>query len=179
MYNARMGSDLITLNALAKELNEKIKGAKIQKITQPEKDEIRLFIHTLSKNDCLVISCNSQVPRFHLTKVKTDTPLVAQAFCMLLRKYITNATIEDISIYNSDRIIRIQMSARDELKDINTYFLYVEIMSRYSNIIFTDKDNIILDAVKKIPLTLENNSHIVMHGSEYSPLEQDRESFMT
>lgn len=179
MYNARMGSDLITLNALAKELNEKIRGAKIQKITQPEKDEIRLFIHTISKNDCLVISCNSQVPRCHLTKVKTDTPLVAPAFCMLLRKYITNATIEGVSIYNSDRIIRIQISARDELKDINTYFLYVEIMSRYSNIIFTDKNNIILDAVKKIPLTLENNSHIVMHGSEYSPLEQDRESFMT
>ena len=179
MYNALMGSDLITLNALAKELNSKIKGAKIQKITQPEKDEIRLFIHTFSTNACLVISCNSQVPRCHLTKAKNDNPLSAPAFCMLLRKYITNATIEDVSIYNADRIIKIRMSARDELKDINTYFLYVEIMSRYSNIIFTDKDNIILDAVKKIPLSLENNSHIVMHGSEYSPLDQDRESFIT
>ena len=65
------------------------------------------------------------------------------------------------------------------MKDICTYYLFVEIMSRYSNIIFTDADFTIFDAVKRIPLNEDNTNHLVMHGAKYEPLEQGKESFLT
>ncbi len=174
-----MGSDLLTLNALAKELNTKIQGAKIEKIVQPEKDEIRFFLRVNNRNECLVISCNSQTPRCHLTNVKKENPINAPAFCMLLRKYLVGGTIESVCIFNADRIIQLKINARNEMKDICTYYLFIEIMSRYSNIIFTDQDFIIFDAIKRIPLNEDNSNHIVMHGAEYEPLEQGKESFLT
>lgn len=174
-----MGSDLLTLNALAKELNTKIQGAKIEKIVQPEKDEIRFFIRVNNRNECLVISCNSQTPRCHLTYVKKENPINAPAFCMLLRKYLIGGTIESASIFNADRIIKLKITARNEMKDICTYYLFIEIMSRYSNIIFTDADFIIFDAIKRIPLNEDNTNHLVMHGAKYEPLEQGKESFLT
>ena len=65
-----MGSDLFALSALAKELKEELVGARIDKIQQPEVDELRFFVRAKGKNQCLVVSCNAGAPRIHLTKSK-------------------------------------------------------------------------------------------------------------
>lgn len=173
-----MGSDLFALSALARELNENLNGARIDKIQQPEIDELRFFVRSKGKNQCLVVSCNAGAPRIHLTNSKKVSPQVAPNLCMLLRKYLLSATISDISIYNFDRIVRIRFDAKTEMRDEAVFYLFVEIMNRYSNIVFTDENLVILDAVKHLPLDIERN-HVVLRGVPYSPVSQKKTSYLT
>lgn len=173
-----MGSDLFALSALARELNEELSGARIDKIQQPEVDELRFFVRSKGKNQCLVVSCNAGAPRIHLTKSKKVSPQVAPNLCMLLRKYLLSATISDVCVYNYDRIIRVRFDAKTEMRDEATFYLFVEIMNRYSNIVFTDENLVILDAVKHLPLDVERN-HVVLRGVPYSPVAQKKISYLT
>ena len=173
-----MGSDLFALNALANELNSSLQGARIDKIQQPEVDELRFFMRSKGKNVCLVISCNAGAPRIHLTQSKKQSPMVAPNLCMLMRKYLLNASIEQIGIYNHDRIIYLKLNAKTEMRDDATFYLFVEIMNRYSNIVFTDENLVILDAVKHLPLDVERN-HVVLRGVRYSPVTQKKISYLT
>lgn len=173
-----MGSDLFALSALARELNDNLQGARIDKIQQPESDELRFFVRSKGKNQCLVVSCNAGAPRIHLTTSKKVSPQVAPNLCMLLRKYLLSSTISDVSIYNYDRIVRIRFDAKTEMRDEATFYLFVEIMNRYSNIVFTDENLVILDAVKHLPLDVERN-HVVLRGVPYSPVSQKKISYLT
>lgn len=173
-----MGSDLFALSALARELNDNLQGARIDKIQQPESDELRFFVRSKGKNQCLVVSCNAGAPRIHLTNSKKVSPQVAPNLCMLLRKYLLSSTISDVSIYNYDRIVRIRFDAKTEMRDEATFYLFVEIMNRYSNIVFTDENLVILDAVKHLPLDVERN-HVVLRGVPYSPVSQKKISYLT
>lgn len=173
-----MGSDLFALSALARELNDNLQGARIDKIQQPESDELRFFVRSKGKNQCLVVSCNAGAPRIHLTNSKKVSPQVAPNLCMLLRKYLLSATISDVSIYNHDRIVRIRFDAKTEMRDEATFYLFVEIMNRYSNIVFTDENLVILDAVKHLPLDVERN-HVVLRCVPYSPVLQKKISYLT
>lgn len=173
-----MGSDLFALSALAKELNKELVGARIDKIQQPEVDELRFFVRANGKNQCLVLSCNAGAPRIHLTQSKKQSPQVAPNLCMLLRKHLFSATIESVFIYNQDRIVGIKLKARTELKDEKTFYIFVELMNRYSNIVFTDENLIILDAVKHLPLDTARN-HVVLRGVAYAPVKQKKISYLT
>ena len=158
-----MGSDLFALSALAKELNSSLRGARIDKIQQPETDELRFYMRANGKNVCLVASCNAAIPRLHITASKKQSPMTAPNFCMLLRKHLTNASVDEIGIYNSDRILYVSFNAKTEMKDDARFYFFVEIMNRYSNIVFTDENLTILEAVKHLPLDAARE-HVVMRG---------------
>ncbi|HKL94127.1 MAG TPA: NFACT family protein, partial [Clostridia bacterium] len=168
-----MSCDLFVLNALASELNAHMSGGKIDKITQPEMDEVRFHIRKNGQNLCLVASCNAQAPRLNLTESKKQNPVNAPAFCMLLRKHLLGARIDKISIFNQDRTICIDFSSRTEMQDEARYKIYVELMNRYSNIVFVDGNEIILDAVKRLPLD-EQRDHAVFRGLVYEPIKQPK-----
>lgn len=172
-----MGSDLFALSALATELNTVLRGARIDKIQQPEVDELRFFLRNQGKNMCLVMSCNAQFPGLHLTATKKSSPPVAPAMLMLLRKYLGVANIDNVSVYNADRIIRVKFNAKTELKDDAVYFMFVEIMNRYSNLVFTDENLVVLDAVKHLPLDVAR-SHVVLRGVKYAPVPQPKTSYL-
>lgn len=144
-----MPNDYVTIKALSSELYSMLCGGKIEKIYQPEKDEIYLLIHNKSKFN-LVISCNAENPRINITGVKKENPLNAPPFCMHLRKYLVSALISDVSLVNHDRIIDIEFRSKNELKDDVTFHLVCEMMGRYSNILFLDSSYKILDAVKTV-----------------------------
>ena len=120
-----MGSDYLALDALANELNSTLKGARVDKIVQPEADEIRFFVRAGGRNECLVASCNAGAPRFHLTESRKANPVTAPNMCMLLRKYLSSAAIESISTFSNDRIIQTKFLARTEMRDDAVYFLFV------------------------------------------------------
>lgn len=173
-----MGSDLFALNALAKELNDSLVGARIDKIQQPEVDELRFFMRSKGKNLCLVASCNAGAPRIHLTESKKQSPKTAPNLCMLLRKYLTYSVLSGVDIFNNDRIVRLKFDAKTEMRDDTQFYLFVEIMNRYSNIVFTDKNLVILDAVKHLPLDITRD-HVVLRGVIYAPPTQKKTSYLT
>lgn len=144
-----MPNDLITVKALAAELNDVLSGGKIEKIYQPEKDEINLLIHNRGKY-LLAISCNAETPRIAITSVKKENPLVAPPFAMLMRKHLSGAIIESVSLISDDRIVDFAFTARNELKDEVKFHLVAEMMGRYSNILLLNGNSTILDVMKTV-----------------------------
>ncbi len=156
-----MPIDVITLKAIATELNESISGGRIEKIYQPEVDEVTFFIKKASCVRQLVVSANPSHPRMHLSSQKKENALNAPAFCMLLRKHLIGCAVRSVGIFNCDRIIKVELEGKSELKDNKKFFLICELMGRYSNIILTTDTLLIIDAVRRIHFDQSTTRYIL------------------
>lgn len=146
-----MPQDVLTLSALVNELSAFLVGGRIDRVTQPEKDEVFLHIRAKGVNRLLVISVNPNAPRMHLATVKKDNPYAAPAFLMHLRKHLGGGIIQGFAVQNCDRIVCMSVLGRNELYDSVSVRLYIELMGRYSNIIAVDQQGYITDALRHIP----------------------------
>lgn len=149
-----MPLDAVALGAIVRELEIELKGAKIEKIHQPERDEILLLLKGQNGARKLVISANSANSRIHLVEESKENPTAPPMFCMLLRKHLTGGRIESIKRLGFERVADIEISSRNELGDIISRHLVCEVMGRNSNIIFLDENRKIIDSVKHIDLTV-------------------------
>ena len=142
-----MAFDGITTKAVISELQQTLIGGKINKIFQPTKHEIILNIYNKA-NYTLLLSANPDYCRMHLTTHTKPNPQNAPNFCMLLRKYLMGAKMIDISNYDLERTIQIKFECYNELNDLVVRKLFIQIMSRQSNVVLTNENNIIIDALK-------------------------------
>ncbi|WMJ81383.1 NFACT RNA binding domain-containing protein [Clostridium sp. MB40-C1] len=162
-----MALDGMFLNSIVYELNNSILNGKIDKVNQPEKDEIVLTIRQGRKNTKLLISASANYPRIHLTNLNKTNPIKAPMFCMVLRKYLTNSRILEINQINSDRLLVINLESRDELGFDSIYSLIIEIMGRHSNItLVRGRDGIIMDSIKHVTPDM-NSYRITLPGIKY------------
>lgn len=163
-----MALDTITINKLINELRQELTNSRIDKIHQPEKDEILLNIKSLKNSYKLVVSANSSQPRIHFTKVQKENPKTAPLFCMLLRKHLQSGRIIDIKQIDFERIIRFDIESYNEFGDLTTKYLFCEIMGRNSNIILTKDDLSIIDCIKHIDFSISTVRQL-LPGLIYSP----------
>lgn len=169
-----MAFDASAVRCLVNELREKLINGRIDKIHQPEKDEITLNIRTLTESNKLVISASSAHPRAHLTGVSKKNPITAPLFCMLLRKHIGGGKITAIEQAGFERIIKISIESYDELGDLTTKYLIAEIMGRHSNIILTDSNMKIIDCIKHIDFTISSVRELLPGLQYVSPPPQSK-----
>jgi len=142
-----MAFDGFTTKAVITELQQLLIGGKINKIFQPTKNDIILNIYNKT-NHTLLLSANPDFCRIHLTTHTKPNPQNAPNFCMLLRKYLISGKIIDISNYDLERTVEIKFECYNELNDLVIRKLFIQIMSRQSNIILTNENNIIIDSLK-------------------------------
>lgn len=161
-----MALDGITINALTCELNKRLLGGRISKISQPEADELQLTIKSQSANERLLISAGASLPFVYLTSDNKPGPATAPTFCMLLRKHISGGHITAITQPGFERIIEITVDHLDEMGDPCQKILTIELMGKHSNIIFRKTDGTILDSIKHIS-TLVSSVREVLPGREY------------
>lgn len=156
-----MPLDGIVLNSIVKELNKTILHGRIDKIHQPEKDELLFNIRNNGESYKLLISAGSSYPRIHITLEKKINPVTPPVFCMLLRKHLNGARIREIKQINFDRIIEIVFEVKNEMKLLVNKSLLIEIMGKHSNItlIDTNTQNII-DSIKRIGQNLSSKRQI-------------------
>ncbi|MGB9678950.1 MAG: Rqc2 family fibronectin-binding protein [Thermoanaerobacteraceae bacterium] len=146
-----MALDGITLFSIINELNKNLTDGKIDKIYQPEKEELILIIRNKGINYKLLISANPNYPRLYLTDLNKENPAEPPMFCMLMRKFIQGGKIMDIRQVSFDRIVEIDILGHDDLENQVLKTLIVEIMGRHSNIILIDSSTkIIIDSIKRI-----------------------------
>lgn len=145
-----MPNDYITIKALTTELNDLLKGGKIDKVNMPEKDEIALLIRSKGTNNILTLSCNANNPRMHIGGDKKQNPAVAPSFCMHLRKHITGGIIEDIKLLGEDRIVCFDITSHNEMRDEVKFSLIAEMMGRYSNMLLVKQNQTISDTLKQV-----------------------------
>lgn len=184
-----MPFDGFTIHAICNELNQDLAGARIDKIHQPEKDEIVLSIRTMSAGTVrLALSANARWARLHLSSDKQPNPTSPPSFCMLLRKYLEGGKIKEVRQVGFERIVHIYIEALDEFRDWKMRVLVLEIMGKHSNIILVNPDNnIIIDAIKRYGSDVSSHRE-VFPGREYiappdqgkvNPLELTMDQFAT
>lgn len=180
-----MPFDGITIHALTDEIKSIIIGQRIDKIHQPENDEIVLHIRADRKNHKLLLSADSNLPYFGLTDVKKENPTQAPMFCMLLRKHLAGGRIIDFEQLELERVIILTVESRTELGDLTIKKLIFEIMGKHSNITLVDQDYKIIDCIKRIALGV-NRYRQLFPGITYlyppndkkDPRTEDKEGFI-
>ena len=183
-----MAFDGITVACIVKELNETLVNGRVNKISQPEGDELLLTVKTPDKEvkqHRLLLSADASLPLVYLTDENKSSPLNAPAFCMLLRKHLLNGRILSISQPSLERVIRFDIEHLDEMGDLKVKTLVIELMGKHSNIILIDDKNTILDSIKRVPSTVSSVRE-VLPGREYfipqtmekrNPLDTDKTGF--
>lgn len=174
-----MALDGIFLYHLKNEIAQFAIDSRVDKIHQPSKDEIIINLRSRQGAKKLLLSCNADAARIHFTEFPPENPAKPPMFCLLLRKRLAGAWVTDIEQDNLERILKINFSGTDELGDKTNYSLIIEIMGKYSNIIFVGKDGKIIDSMKRVD---ENKSHIreVLPGVTYvAPPKQDKLNIFT
>lgn len=172
-----MPSDALTISYITKELNEILSGGKITKINQPEKDEVIIYVYTKNGTKRLVISANANLPRCHITNRDKQNPITAPSFCMLLRKHLLGGTIDTVINPNNDRIVCLNIISKNEMKDEISLKLFIELISKQSNLILTDDKLKIYGALKKNSLDDESSSRVIMTGITYTLPENKKTNY--
>ena len=160
-----MALDGLLLHKLEKELSD-LAPMKINKCTQVSEHEVLFHIRSKNQNYKLMISTHSQYNRINLTNEDYQSPINANNFSMILRKYIDGGHIVSIKQVGLDRLLDLEIVAYDDLTDRHVYHLYVELMGKYANIVLVE-NNRIIDALKRIP-PFENNVRTIFPGSEFT-----------
>jgi len=162
-----MALDGIYLYSLVNDFNKSILNSKIDKINQPEKDEIILTIRKDRSNIKLLISASPRFARIHLTNSVKANPLKAPMYLMVLRKYILGGRIISLTQKDNDRILILEIENRDELGFDSVYSLIVEIMGRHSNItLVRNRDNKVMESIKHITPDI-NSFRVLYPGVNY------------
>lgn len=163
-----MALDGLVLRAITHELQPLV-GGRIHKIHQPTEHDIVMQIRAKGKNHKLLLSANPTYSRIHLTTRTYQNPLSAPMFCMLLRKHCEQGTVQAIKQIGLERIIHLDVRKRDELGDIKTKRIIIELMGRHSNIILIDPGKeTVLDSIIHIQAD-KSRYRTVLPGSKYLP----------
>ena len=170
-----MAFDGIVAKSIIKELDPLI-GGKIDKIHEPDRNTIVLGIYSQGKNHSLNICIDARNCRINLTTHSRTNPLVAPNFCMLLRKHLIGGRISKISMLGLERLINIEIETINEFNEIEIKTLIIELMGRHSNIILTNSQNTIIDAIRHI--SSETSYREILPSRNYSLPNSDKFDFM-
>ena len=161
-----MPMDGIMLGFIARELAHKLKDGRIDRVIQPERDEIHLLIRAQGENHRLLLCASPNGARVHLTQHAKTGPIEPPMLCMLLRKHLGSGRIMDVRRVAGDRILEIDINALNELGDQVTRTLIIEIMGRHSNIILKNSDGRIIDASRHVDEEI-SRVRLVLPGLPY------------
>ena len=169
-----MAFDGITIAAMVKELNTSLKGGRINKIAQPESDELLLTARGQDGQKRLLLSASPSLPLLYFTSKNRISPLTAPNFCMLLRKHIGSARITDITQPGMERVVQFHLEHLNELGDVCHKILIMELMGKHSNLIFCDDKGMILDSIKHVSSNMSSVREVLPGREYFIPKTQDK-----
>ena len=181
-----MAFDACMLAAVITEINNIGAGGRIEKIYQPERDEIILQMRTLAGGKRLLINGGSNNPRIHFTTAQKENPAQAPMFCMLLRKHLTGACLISVEQMGFERVAKLTFAARDEMGFDCKKYIIAEVMGKYSNLIFTDESFKIISALKTVDFTTSSLRQVLPgmtyelppKQQKFDPTETNKEQFI-
>ena len=157
--------DAVTLAAVANELNEKTLHGRVQEIVQLDTLFFGFEIYAQHTRQYLFVTTDANDARVHLVSQKLrgrgETP---SSFLLLLRKYAEGAFVDSIAPLPNERVLRIQFDHAAE--GVST--LVVETIGKYSNLILIDAGDVVIDALKRVPATI-NRARVVLPRHAYVP----------
>ena len=145
-----MALDAILLSALVKELRPKLEGARIDKVQQPERDQVIISVRNNGENMKILINAGAGSGRIQLTNASFENPAEPPMFCMLLRKYLVSGRIEKLTQPDYERLLLVDITTHNELGDTISIRLAVELMGRSANLVLIGADGRIIDCLRRM-----------------------------
>ena len=169
-----MPMDGFTLSYMRRELLCALKGGRVDKVNQPERDALVLLIRCGGGNHRLLLSANANQARAQLTRQSYENPAEPPMFCMLMRKHLLGARVADVGQVAGDRILTVVFDCLDELGDPVQKTLYLEVMGRYSNLTLVRGDGVIIDAIRHVSSDMSRVRTVQPGGVYQLPPRQDK-----
>ena len=170
-----MAFDGIITKTISSELNL-LSGARIDKIFEPNLNTIILGFYLDGLNYALNICINPTYYRLNLTTHARRNPKIAPNFCMVLRKHLIGLRIKNVITNSLERIVTIEFEGFDDIDDIISKKLIIELMGKHCNIILLDDQNVIIDSMRHI--NNENATHVVVPHIKYTYPEISKKDFL-
>lgn len=177
--SVEMAFDAGMLACALSELKKVALGARIEKVYQPERDEIVLQMRSLEGGKRLLINAGSGNPRIGFTETPKENPQNPPMFCMLLRKYLQGAKLTEIEQAPFDRVAFLGFDTRDEMGFACRRYLIAELMGKYSNLIFADDRKKIITALRNTEFSLDSPRQLVAGMTYCLPPSQNKENPLT
>ena len=174
-----MALDGAFLRHIKKELEGVLLEARVDKIHQPNREELVIAFRSRETACKVLFSARANSARVHLTQIALENPKQPPMLCMLLRKKLLGAKLTAIRQPELERLLHFDFDSIDELGDHVTLTLTMEIMGRYSNIMLTGPDGKIIDALKRVDAEM-SSQRLVLPGLPYQlPPPQDKLCMLT
>lgn len=167
-----MAFDGLVNYTIVKELQKQIINGKVDKIFEPNNNEIILGIYSNGIKYALNIVVSSNNYRICLTTSSKPNPTNAPNFCMVLRKYLLNLKITNIYTLSLERIVVIEFEGYDKSHDFGTKKLIIELMGKHSNVILVDSNNIIIDSLRHFSITSNSYRNILPNCQYMLPISE-------
>ncbi|CAB1249348.1 Fibronectin/fibrinogen-binding protein [Ruminococcaceae bacterium BL-4] len=161
-----MALDGAFLHHLKHEIEETALGARVDKLYQPNRNEIVLILRSREGIWKLLLSTRANSARIHFISSIPENPKVPPMLCMLLRKRLVGAKLVGIRQPGLERVLLLDFDAIDELGDPVRLTLAAEIMGRYSNLILIDKNGKVIDALKRVNAEM-SSERLILPGITY------------
>ncbi|UQK59627.1 Rqc2 family fibronectin-binding protein [Fenollaria massiliensis] len=155
-----MSFDAIVTRALTDEFNNNYIGARVDKIYQTEKDEIMINMRSKDGSFKVLVSASSNNPRFYVSKISKENPSEAPLFSMILRKNLSGSKLVKVEQFGFDRAAQFVFSGYNEFHEEALYYLVVEIMGKYSNIVLCNENHKVIDAIKRVSNVMSSKREI-------------------
>lgn len=169
-----MAFDAGMLACVIDEIRRLAIGARIEKVFQPERDEIVLQMRSLEGGKRLLINAGSNNPRIGFTSEQKENPMTPPMLCMLLRKHLQGAKLCDVRQEGFERVATLEFETRDEMGFSCVRRLIAEVMGKYSNLIFTDGDGKVMAALRTVDFSTSSLRQ-VLPGMRYElPPKQNK-----
>ena len=171
-----MAFDSGMIFAVVNEINSRAADAKVEKIQQPQKDEIVITLHSAAsrENMRLAINAGANNPKIGFTDTQKENPASPPMLCMLLRKQLGGGKLVSAKQVGFDRIVELEFATRDEMGFAVTRYIIVEIMGKYSNLLLTDENKRIITALKLIDFSTSRLRQILPGMTYEMPPSQDK-----
>lgn len=163
-----MALDGIFLSHIKNEISQQIIGSRVEKIHQPSREELVIHLRSRAGAFKLFLSVRVNSPRVHLTQNTPENPATPPMFCMLMRKKLTNSLLMDIRQPALERVLYFDFEAVNDIGDRVLLTLSIEIMAKHSNIILSDENGRIVDAIRRIDFS-RSEIRQILPGFPYTP----------
>ena len=170
-----MALDGIFLRHIKKEIEETALGARVNQVYQPNRDELVLVLRTYGGSKKLLLSSRANSPRVNFCVNTPENPAQPPMFCMLLRKRLGGGKLVGVRQLGCDRVLFLDFECVNELGDAEGLSVVCEIMGMYSNLIVINRDtNVIIDAIKRVDLTVSSRRFVLPNIPYELPEAQDK-----
>ena len=169
-----MPLDAICLRAVTQELETGLAGCRVEKIYQPDRDEIVLQTRGAGGAKRLLVSIAAGAPRIHFIDAARENPAAPPMFCMLLRKHVQGAKIASLTQPAVERMLQLELDTTDEMGGACKKYLIFELMGKHSNVILCGEDRRIIDAMRRVDGDLSGKRQVLPGLFYRMPPVQDK-----